>query len=316
MSYKIEKLSDLEDFTGTPTDGQSLTYASSATKWNPSTISSGGGSSVVKGYCFYNWPYGGLYGGNYVAGWGWLSNRTLFNPDYTLLPYINGAPRHYSTGLNAPNHFLTFVGAGASGASFPGFNELHKTSAYDGTYSGLPTRRTAHSTYENIVIKAGSKLLFEVDISAYITDTTQSSTARLSMNVMTSQLSGQANSPYVGTQDATLASACNIKTNEAIFTAGENTTERLFMYCDIPAGHDDYTLGWEYSMDPVSYDQHVIVANLFQQNAYSDLGSNYQRVSNQTVLHDNFTFLNAHKELISSGVTIPEGPILRITQFN
>lgn len=310
MSYKIEKLSDLEDFTGTPTDGQSLTYASSATKWNPSTISSGGGSSNVKGYCFYNWPNGGLYGGNYVAGWGWLSNRTVFNPDYSMLPN-NG--KHYSTGLNAPDYFLTFVGEGAI-SGFPGFNELHKTSAYDGTYSGLPTRRTANPTYENIVIKAGSKLLFEVDLSAYITDTTQSSTARLSMNVMTSQLSGQADSPYVGTQDATLASACNIKTNEAIFTAGKNETKRLFMYCEIPTEHDDYTLGWEYSMDPSTYDQQSIVANRFQQNAYDDVGSNYQKYSPQTELEG--TFLNAHKELISSGVTIPEGPILRITQFN
>ena len=46
MSHKlIDKLSDLSDITGTPADGQVLTYQSASSDWQPATASGGGGGT-------------------------------------------------------------------------------------------------------------------------------------------------------------------------------------------------------------------------------------------------------------------------------
>ncbi|MAE81833.1 MAG: hypothetical protein CMB80_03785 [Flammeovirgaceae bacterium] len=46
MSHKIvTKLEDLSDITGTPTDGQTLTYVASSSDWQPATASGGGGGT-------------------------------------------------------------------------------------------------------------------------------------------------------------------------------------------------------------------------------------------------------------------------------
>ena len=46
MSHKlIDKLSDLSDISGTPSDGQVLTYAAASSDWQPATASGGGGGT-------------------------------------------------------------------------------------------------------------------------------------------------------------------------------------------------------------------------------------------------------------------------------
>ena len=49
MSHKlIDKLSDLSDISGTPTDGQVLTYQSSSADWQPATASGGGAPQFIQ----------------------------------------------------------------------------------------------------------------------------------------------------------------------------------------------------------------------------------------------------------------------------
>jgi hypothetical protein len=286
MGHKIEKLSNLTDVTGTPTDGQSLTYSTSTTKWAPSTVSGGGGGgSSIKGYCFYSTTYGGGSGNN---SWDWgIFAGHQFN-DYTQDLSSFSA---FATGLSAS------------------YTELHKSTSYDATSFGKPTNGSSYPP-NNIVITAGSKILVEMDLSGYITDSTAGSELSTQLNVITHLSSG-----YTGSQDSTLASQCVIENNTAVYPNLVDTTKRLYLYLEVPSGHANYCLGHVTSLDPSWYTFNYMSSSNITQNSYNTRGTNYQLTEAKETLLESVA-KEMQQELLLNNVTIPEGPIIRITQFN
>lgn len=283
MSYKIEKLSDLTDITGTPADGQSLTYSTSTTKWSPSTVSGGGGGSAIKGYCFYKFAYGGS-----SYDWGMFNASQYAGMSQTL------------------SNFSAFAtGQGSA------LTELHKSTNYDATSLGLPTNASNNQTYNNnIVISAGSKLLVEMDVSCYISDTSTGMTNVIELNVMTHLASR-----LHGSQNSTLASQCVIENNTVTIANAVDTTKRLYLYLEVPSSHDDYALGHFIVSSPTWLANTSLYGPNLTQNSYNQRGSDYQLTeSKETLLETVSPEMKA--ELLSNSITIPTGPIIRITQFN
>lgn len=288
MGHKIEKLSNLTDVTGTPTDGQSLTYSTSSAQWSPSTVSGGGGGggSSIKGYCFYSTTYGG---GSGISSYDWG---------------IFGAGQ-----WNIMSQSLSSFSAFQTGGITSSYSELHKSTNYDATSSGNPTNGVGASG-SNIVIAAGSKILVEMDLSGYISDSTVGSELSTQLNVMT-----HLSSRYHGYQDSTLASQCVIENNTAVYPNMVDTTKRLYLYLEVPSGHANYCLGHVTSLDPAWYDFGFITPSNITQNSYNVRGSNYQLTEAKETLLESAA-KEMQQELLLNNVTIPEGPIIRITQFN
>lgn len=284
MGHKIEKLSNLTDVTGTPTDGQSLTYSASNAQWSPSTVSGGGGGSNIKGYCFYSFSYGGA--SNY--DWGMFNLSQYAGMNQTL------------------SSFSSFVtGQGSA------LTELHKSTNYDATSLGKPTNDvSAASSLNNIVISAGSKILVEMDISCYISDTSTGMTNVCELNVLT-----HLTSRYHGSQDSTLASQCVIENNTVTIPNGVDTTKKLYLYVEVPSNHGNYALG-HFTVSSPNWIPHTNLSppNLTQ-NSYNVRGSNYQLSPDKETLLGSVP-KEMQQELLLNSVTIPEGPIIRITQFN
>jgi hypothetical protein len=289
MGHKIEKLSNLTDVTGAPTDGQSLTYSTSTTKWSPSTVSGGGGGggSPIKGYCFYSTTYGGG-SGSLARDWGIFGHNSMGG---------------FTT--QSLSQFSAFQAAGSTAS----YSELHKSTNYDATSSGNPTNGVA-TAGDNIVIAAGSKILVEMDLSGYISDSTAGSELSTQLNVMT-----HLSSRYHGYQDSTLASQCVIENNTAVYPNMVDTTKRLYLYLEVPSGHANYCLGNVTSITPTWWNASNLNPPNITQNSYNTRGSNYQLNSDKETLLESIS-KEMQEELLLNNVTIPEGPIIRITQFN